>query len=109
MNNAQKVVCTFNPNRPIRQVANFIRAQVAGKGVEKSFVLKTLEARAKFDESGLGLALPIETIIHPTAVTEVVAALVYLDGSGYGDYSLNQLLVAVKMFPVEGPAAYSLD
>ncbi|MEI7556752.1 hypothetical protein [Candidatus Chlorohelix sp.] len=109
MKNTKKLLFRFNPDTPLRQSVNFIRAQIAGQGTEKRFALTVLETRQRFDESSYGLMLPLNIIINPTNISDVIPALVYLDGSGYGDRTLNQLLEADGLPKVRELVEYSLD
>jgi len=109
MNDAKKVLYTFSPDRPIRQITNIIRAQIAGKGLEKNFALKTLEAKNRFDEIGNRHLFILDLLVKRPEIEEVIYALMYLDGNGFGEKSLNDLLVISRMCLVDEPLEYSFD
>ncbi|NWJ46569.1 MAG: hypothetical protein HXX08_11875 [Chloroflexi bacterium] len=109
MKDTKKLLFRFNPDAPLRQTVNFIRAQVAGQGTEKSFALTALETRKSFDESGYGLMLPLNIITNSNDTSAVIPALVYLDGSGYSERTLNQLLESIGLPEVRELVEYSLD
>ena len=103
------IVYSFNPNQPLRRITNIMRAQVAGKGIEKDFVLNSLATKEKLDATENSFVAALEMIMTPSDLAQVIPALVYLDGSGYGDEALNELLVKGKKFPTEEPVGYSLN
>jgi hypothetical protein len=108
MQDSKKLLFRFNPDKPLRQTVNFIRAQVAGQGTEKNFALTVLASRQQFDDSGYGISLPLNIITCSTGTEAVIPALVYLDGVGYGEHSLNQLLVETGLQEVTEAVSYCL-
>lgn len=100
---------SFNPNKPIRQIANFMRAQIAGQGLEKSLVFKSLELKTRLDESGYGFLIALDILAMPNNLAQVIPVVIYLDGNGYGDKSLNELFSLIGQYTLEGSVSYKLD
>lgn len=108
MNDTEKALFTFSPDKPVRQITNFIRAQIAGKGLEKSFALKTLEVKKSLDEGHLSLAALLNLLVQPADNENVIYALMYLDGSGFGSRTVNDLLVSSRQEILNDQLAYCL-
>jgi hypothetical protein len=105
----QVIAYAFSPDKTISQVTNVIRAQVAGKGLEKDFVLRSLASKAKFEELSYGLGLLLDQVVYPYNRNHLVYALIYLDGTGHGQSSLNDLLAKAGMTNLGGPVSYTPD